>query len=249
MALTGTERPNSPRIVNRNSNRIVIREYDYQYQQPWESEMPAIGTLQSDGYFLGYEAIRESPVYTTVQMQWGTDQSWFINFQPEDNDNVYYPESRGLETPLELHPDFLMKWTYDLWRAENFDEALQAWAGTATDASDADGKSWLWTKTNPGKGWKKMQDRTKPGKEVYLKPTFQVRQDSYHRTKADAEDQLKDCGFLVDPAEKFGYDDGDFLVANVYLNYDGKYWVATKEYLHDNQGWDTDIYSTTTTTP
>ena len=247
MPITGTERPNSPRVVLRDNIRIVVREYDYQYQQPWESEMPAQGTLQTDGYFLGYEAVRQNPVYTTVQLQWSSGETWFVAFEPSDGDDVYYAESRGLEVPLETHPDFLMKWTYDLWRAENWDEALQAWADTATDACDADGKSWLWTKTNPGAGWKKMQDRTKPGKEFYLKPTFQVRRESYHRIKATAQALLKDDGFLVPPGETFGYTAGDWLVASVDLQYNGKYWLAIQEYLHDDVGWDTDIYSTATT--
>lgn len=130
MAITGTQQANSPRIIFRGNVRTVERVYKYQYQQNWEAEMPAQGTLEADGYFIGYEAIRQTPVYTTVRATWSADQNWQVIFQPSDGDTVYYAESRGLDTPLEQHPDFKMKWTWDLYQKENYDAALPAWAAT-----------------------------------------------------------------------------------------------------------------------
>jgi hypothetical protein len=213
--------------------------------------MPDTGDLEADGYFIGFEAIRETPVYTTVKLTYSEDQSWTIIFQPSDGDSVFYCESRGVETPLELHPDFLMKWTYDLFRKKGDATAVQAWAGTAKTASDADNQRWKWAKTDQGAEWVKVQDRTKPGYEVFLKPSVVVRQENFHRLKVTAEGDLTTCGYLVTPSETFGYSTGTWLVSDVDLHNDGKYWVAVINHMlnADNNfaagvGWDPDIYDT-----
>jgi len=249
MAITGTETETSPRIIYSGSTRTVERTYKYQYQEDWESEMPDEGDLESDGYVIRWEAIRETPVYTLVKIIYSSSESWSPNWIPSDGDTVYYVESRGIETPLEMHTGFKMLWTYDLYQAVGFNQALQGWASTATDASDALNNDWLWSKTNPGREkWVLVQERTKPGNEMYLKPTVVVRQEDYHRIKATAEDELSNCGYLVTPSEVFGYTTGTWLVSSVDLHHDDKYWIATQEYMHSiksatGAGWDTDIYS------
>ena len=187
------------------------RTYTYGQADDWESEMPTQGDLEDGFYFIGYQQSNQDPVYKLVTLIWSNEETWEVLFQPAEGDNVWYADGSTTEEPIETHPDFLMKWAYDLFQRERFGDAVPAWWDTATTKVNADGTQWLWSKDHPGNGWKKEKDRTKIGVEAYLKPQFIARSEIHHRVKATAEAALKTIGLIDTPAEDFGYTNGNFL--------------------------------------
>lgn len=248
MAITGTFKEQS--IINRGDVRTVTDVYTYNEDFEWESEMPTQGDIEGGLYFVGYTQANPNPYYVDVSLVWSESQTWTVIFQPEEADTVSYADASTVEEPIETNPFMLMKWAYDLYQRDSMVDALENWATTDTYADgakptdkNADGIQWLWSKTFPGKGWRRDQDRTKPV-ESWLRPQFAVREQVYHRDITTAQGVLQQVGTITPPTELFGYDFGDFFLIGSNLSFDGKFWIATNNFRHSGgeAGWDTDVY-------
>lgn len=245
MTISAAERPDSGSIQNAGQGRIVQRRYTYRKDFNWEAEMPAIGAnVAGLRYVRGYSSEPDA-AYVVVTVTYGAADSYI----PQNSDDVYTFDATADERDIELHPDFLMMWKYDLWVVTGGSAAVPAWATTATDASDADGQTYLWSVEHPGDGWFRIQLRTKPGNLSYLVPRDVVRYARYRSSYSSATGLKGATGQISTPGQTFSVTGGNWLVTSSSVKRANGLWVCETEYTHGT--WDTDIYSaagTVTTT-
>lgn len=242
MAITATEAPNSQEVTrSAGAGRVVVKRYTYRHDDNWEAEMPALGaTVAGLGYVISYDGKpRQDGQYVDVAVKYGA----LSNYTPSDTDTVYDFDCTDMEKDIELHPDFLMKWKYSLWAITATSDTPPAWFNTATDASDADGITYLWSIDHPGDGWKRLGLRTKPGLETYLCPSATVRRRDYYASRASAVSARREVAEIETPGEAFGVTGGSWLIRGCRLVVENGLWVADTSYLHSAEGWDTDVYA------
>ena len=237
MTISAPERPDSGSIRNEGQGRIVVRRYTYRKDYNWEAEMPAIGDSVSGlGYFRGYSSETDA-AYVIVTCTYGAAD----DYVPQDDDDVYTFDATPDERDIELHASFLMKWKYDLWASSGASATPPAWAATATTASDADGKTYLWSTEHPGDGWFRVALRTKPGVDTYLVPRDVVRYARYRSSYSTATGLKGATGKIATPGQTFSVTGGNWLVTSSSVKRGNGNWVCEIEYTHGD--WDTDIYS------
>ena len=257
MAITAPEHPTSPQInLQSSNNKVYIRRFTYARDDNFESEMPALNSLDATyGYFRGYRATFPNPNYRLVELIYDSDGTG-VNFAPGDGDTEYWAETRGEEKPLEFNSNYLISWNYNLYgkfkgnallALAGFNAAIAKTWATMTDLDDAAaaGDDYKVSKSDPGSEWAIIESKTKPAQEFYIAPQPVVFQRDYHRTQAAAEADLQTVSTRILPAEVFGYTNNvaNWLCTSSNTQHDGKYWVTETEYLYSADGWDTDLYT------
>jgi hypothetical protein len=223
----------------------------YKYRPPestWYSFIPAYNATKTDPeigtvYFASWSKRNEEEdddfVFLDLVYTDNPARSGFIN--KEDNDDVYLPKPSTFEKPLESATGYLTKWNHELYViSTSATGGTPVWWAGATDKSDADGSTYMWSSDNPGDNWVKLEDKTKPGIESWLAPAFAVEYQFWNATKSSVEAILKTVGTQVTPGETFGYT-GDWLVTGVSIDEDGTRYKGVVEYTHADD-WDTDLY-------
>lgn len=253
MPITGDEQPISPQI-DRQSNGNIVRKrvltYDRGYD--WEAEMPSPGDVDATyGTFRNAQG-KPRGVYIDVTLTYDS-LGLAVNFAPGDGDEEFFARTQNAETPIELNDGYRTKWNYGVYYknlgvartiAADFPGGQAAY-DAATDLSDLNGTTLVWAKSHPGPQWVKITDPTKPGLDSFLRANTVVTRKTWHATQVAAEADLAAINTRVAPAETFSASPATanyWLVVNIDTEHDGEYWVATSEYLHAKQGWDTEVY-------
>lgn len=251
MSITGTENPNSPQLSRVSVSNLVWRRHlTYDRGYDWEAEMPTLGALDATyGRFRGYTSSPRGP-YIKVTLTYDTLELP----DPDDGDEEFFASSTTREKPIELHPDYRTKWIHGVYYPNNGKVLSiaadfpggQAAYDAATDLSDLDGSKLRWSKSNLGVDWIKLVDPLYPGETHYLDASRLVTRRTWHRTQSAAEADLAAIGTLVLPDEDFGASPSlaaNWLVIDSSVDHDGRFWVATSQYLHSAADWNSDIYS------
>lgn len=188
------------------------------------------------------------------------------NYIPIWNHNLYWAMALGGAELDKIDAyDRLNKELADYERAPSFAKTLEEVKFPFTFAKseppnirkkveefDKDIRTYIWYPTT---------SRTKPGKEYYVYPQPEVREELYFTSKKKAEANLRFAGYIKTPAETFGYNSGEWLCMPDGIRRDGKYYVTTNIYLYADRdarlkdgertnpdgspalfGWDRDLY-------
>ena len=153
------------------------------------------------------------------------------------------------ERPIEQHPDFIMKWRYELY-ASDTTTAIPAWAATATDKSDTVGSEiWRWSKAGAPAGFtnlRQAQQTDKVGITSYLELAATITKRKVYTTQNATFLAWGDTtGQLLAPAVVIGLLPGrqNWLIRDVRIVEDDGSWAMTVEFLYfPGNGWDDDIY-------
>lgn len=176
-----------------------------------------------------------------------------------------------LSVPIEVHPNFLMKWSYFLigachFEGDNYTDKVPNFWNYATDPyldpMTKDGQNYRWVKQlseappatkyvqwNIVKNGNTVCRPTKPGVTSYDKSFFVIKETGYHRKKSQAGWATRDMlNTIVDKPllgdfsiTKAGY---NWKVDDIQVAFDGEKWVANRTYTMsgDSKGWDRDLY-------
>lgn len=163
----------------------------------------------------------------------------------------YTLEDGGLDTPIENHASYRTIWNYHLSAAPGVTAGFAGYA-SATDTLPADQSLYRWIKeptelkeADGGGTWSIVANKTKPGVESFIRPAPAVVMRKYYagKTSADTAVESYTVGEIQAPGKTFGITGGSWLIMDVGVVPDGRYWVATVRYQRDAEGWDTDIYA------
>lgn len=169
----------------------------------------------------------------------------------EEAETEYTLEDGGLDTPIENHPSYRTIWNYHLSGAPGVTAAFTGYLN-ATDTTPASQSLYRWIKeptelkeADGGGTWTILVNKSKPGVDSYIRPAPAVVMRKFYagKTSADTAVESYTVGEIKAPGNAFGITGGSWLIMDVGVVPDGRYWVATVRYQHDSKGWDTDIYA------
>jgi hypothetical protein len=161
----------------------------------------------------------------------------------------YDQHTYTFELPIEQHPEFVMKWRYELYASDNT-TAVPGWAATASDDSDTVGSEiWRWSKTGAPSGFtnlRQAQQTDKVGVTSYLELVAAItKRKVYTKQNGTFLAWGDTTGQLLAPAVVIGLLSGrqNWLVRDVRIVEDQGSWAMTVEFLYRlGNGWDSDIY-------
>lgn len=150
------------------------------------------------------------------------------------------------ERPIETHPDFEMRWRYELYGNDVELDVPAFWA-TATDKSDTEESTiWAWSKTGAPTGFEVLfKEVTKAGVTSYLDQTATITKRKVYTTQNNTFLAWGDAtGTLLAPAVVIGLLPGkaNWLIRDVRIVEDAGSWAMTVEWLYSFAVWDDDIY-------
>jgi hypothetical protein len=251
-----TEEHGSPQVEEDSSGATITHSYFANWADVWaglpeqRSSYPhsdIIGTNRYNDLILsnnsivsmdGGERARISLIYRPKEVASGSGMS----FGRQEAETVSTMTIGTIEAPIEKASGYKTKWNYDLY-AKTSGASTPGWWTTATDRSDADGSTYLWSKINPGNSYYKIEDRTKPGRESYFIPAPIAQDRTSYKSQTSANTAASTAGSIGTPTNKFGLTTGTWLVVSTNIYFEDRMWIVEKEYQHDPNTWDTDLYS------
>lgn len=173
----------------------------------------------------------------------------------DTNQIEYSVTSNGEPTPIELHPNFVCKWCYSLFKhpdtvgdysgkdsdkdpscipTENY---LFMWLRNAKDAPTCeDGK----------RKWIQVQAPTLSATlEYYIEPKIVIEQTKYWSDANKIGNVLTSTGKFVIPTKTFGLPNTSdrWLCVGSQVRRDGRKWSVTTSMQYDPKGYYTEVYS------
>lgn len=187
--------------------------------------------------------------------------------QPKaEGETVFGLSITYMEKPLEMHPDYLVNWNYDIFHALEATDAnmtnpqipaLPEWWETAKEINipPKDQLKFRWGKTNPpdqtlkSGGLNKiyryllLKKRTMPGVEVFPYRAPTVTERIYFKSEARAEANLKKANQLIAPKKTYIYDKDPkkWLVQPQGIEETGYYYIAVNHYIYADK-WEPRLY-------
>lgn len=238
------EQPGSPRFEVDDVYERIERRYRM-YADLSQEQMERLGYLpdkfyidpETEAKFVSYEFERTLGYPTLV-----------VRFEKRlEPEATYDLNDYTLERPIQLHPNFVMKWTYTLYSKAKDTPAVPAWAATATTDSDTLGSDvWRWSKTGAPSGYEfPRQSATKPGVSSYLVEGAVMTKKKVYTNPDSAERWTGYMGYYTAPAVVYDLNDTDsyWLLRNYRIVEDLGGYATTLEFLYNPDGWDTDIYT------
>lgn len=178
-------------------------------------------------------------------------------------DPVYDLSTSTSERPIEQHPNFLCRWTYNLYELVvlgGTPSAVPAWA--ATDDNPAGGtravpvvrNGYLWSHTPPPAPdaqheYVQVLAATDFGMNTYLVPRPVVTSTIYYRTRDVQTSDIQYVGKLKAPPETYIYEDNDvqWLITNGSIqNASDDLRAVTTSYTYNEDEWKTKVYQVAT---
>lgn len=235
-------RPVDPQIsIDSTGNTTVVRCYSAGKNEDVSSILPAVGATGAGGTpeaglkFAG-SVQRTGVAYTEIDVSWNVGGTIQVSGTTE-----WRADSQTVQTPIEQSPDFLMKWAYNLYQIDSEGVAIPAWHAAATDADDADGLQYTWSKTHPGKGWRQIVARSKLNDYFFLPQMMSISEKTYS-TRTAAAAVVRAVATIETPTVAWGVTGGSWLIVNSRIERRGSMYVCVTSYLHSPNGWDTDLY-------
>jgi hypothetical protein len=258
MSLFGnwTEEHGSPQIAEDSSGATITHTYFATWENVWaglpeqRSSYPnstLIGTNKYNDLILSHHTIvsmhggeraRIGLIYRPKEVASGSG----LSFGRQEAEQVNTMTIGTIEAPIENASGYKTKWNYDLY-AKTSGASTPGWWSAATDRTDADGATYLWSKINPGKIYYKIEDKIKPGRESYFIPAPIAQERTSYKKQSSANSAASSAGSIGTPSNKFGIIGGTWLVVSTNIYFEDRMWIVEKEYQHDPNIWDTDLYS------
>lgn len=251
------ERPDSPQKNGIGADKTITRLYNVSKSVNIDDYIPSKGAVSpdGDGYFLTC-SVKTKPGYNIVAFTYGASLVSPKNKERSRRSGSIDYDFRIniIEKPLETHANYLVKWNYDLygWSSDTTAPSVPSWASTATNKSNTNGvpaaDGFYWSQSKPGDPktgyWHKIQDRTKPGVEVYPLPQPVIMTRKYFKNEEKAVAYLPSTISLGAPGKTYGWSssNSNWLKFPQGITNDGEFFVAEIEHEYGDS-IDSDLYS------
>jgi hypothetical protein len=247
------EQANSPKITEDEHYLKVERTYQVNGRLTRDQLIQG-EYVPEDGY--------SDPETDTFMVEWSYDSEvgyplLTVHFQKRlYPDGVYNLHEYSIERPIAQHPSFLMAWSYELF-ATDTTTSVPAWAATATDKSDTiDSEVWRWSRNGPQGEYKYLrqeQDSDFRGVTTYIVGGARMTKKKVYEIDTAVNGAARwngEIGTYTAPSEVYGLSNSDdkWLIRDYRITKDVLGWATTLEWLYAPDGWNTTIYSASSTT-
>lgn len=221
-------------------------------------------TFEVDGWYQrGRSSVQMHEAYAEITLVF--DQQNVQGLSPTSGSNdrydpVYDLSTSTAERPIEQHPNFLCKWTYNLYElipvTGGTPSAVPAWA--ATDNNPAGGtrtapivrENYLWAQNPPAAPdaehkYVQVLAATDYGMNTYLVPRPVVTSTVYYKTRNVQTSDIKNVGQLKAPADTYIYGSSNtqWLITNGSVqDASDDMRAVTTSYTYNEDHWKTKVY-------